>query len=145
MVRGASKTWRGLGLALFVFVLCIVRYYAWAWFTPDLQFAAWKAGSAIMILGLLWALWQRGRSVLFGMVAIWLAIEETQVLVCNVWYIADPWPLPPDVSMCSVKAGIDVGALTLLLAALLLRKIIHAYVDWRIHERRRTQPRPPRP
>jgi len=52
-------------------------------------------------------------------ILLWWAWEELQVMLCSVWFIFDPWPVEPGQAMCSARAGFDIGALGVLIVALL--------------------------
>lgn len=52
-------------------------------------------------------------------VLLWWAWEELQVVLCSVWFIFSPWPVEPGQAMCSAKAGFDIGALGILIVAVL--------------------------
>ena len=56
-------------------------------------------------------------------VLLWWAWEELQVILCSAWFIFDPWPIDPGQAMCSAKLGFDLGALGVLIVAVLALRL----------------------
>ena len=131
------KPWDHLALAVAVALLCFARHYAWTWLDPEQWWTAWKALSAVLVLGLVLVVWHHTRSRLMAVVLCWLAFEELQVGLCNTTYLFHPWIVPAGQTMCGSKFGFDIGASGLLAAFLVLSKLVHAFTDWLIHDRRK--------
>jgi hypothetical protein len=99
--------------------LLMVRHYVWDKFPVEMQGSAWKLTSALCVLGLLALLYVRRWWPVFAV----FAFEEVQVVVCNAWFMFDPWPVPEGVAVCSAKAGIDFGAIGVMLVAFAMLKV----------------------
>lgn len=97
-------------------LLLMVRHYLWDKVPYELQGSVWKLCSAVCILGLLAYLYVPRWWPVFGV----FAFEESQVVICSAWYIADPWPVPDGMGVCSAKSGIDLGALGVTFVAFAL-------------------------
>jgi len=106
-----------------VLALGALRHYGWQFADDGLRGEAWKACSAACILGLAWMHYLERPSQYMAAVIAWLAFEELQVLICAAWWAADPWPVPDGCAVCSARAGIDIGAIGILLVALLVWRV----------------------
>ena len=93
------------------------RHYGWALGSDATAGLASKALGAAAILYLLAVVWEQTRAG--AAILLWWAWEELQVLTCTAWYMADPWPVAQGQAICSAKAGFDLGAVGILIIALL--------------------------
>lgn len=114
MAQSSSHSLPGILAALLM-----VRHYVWDKFPPELQGHAWKLCSALCILGLLALLWQSRWWPVFAV----FAFEETQVAMCSAWYMVEPWHVPEGMATCSAKAGLDMGAIGVMLVAFAMLKV----------------------
>ena len=108
----AAAVARSSNLSAALALLLMARHYVWDKVPPELQGSAWKLCSAVCILGLLAMVWQARSWPVFAV----FAFEELQVLICSAWFMVEPWPVPDGVGTCSAKAGIDLGALGVMLS-----------------------------
>lgn len=95
------------------------RHYGWALFDGPTRALVSKASGAAAICFLLWIVWKHAGTKWALPVFLWWAWEETQVVLCSVWFIHAPWPIEPGQAMCSAKAGFDIGALGIVFVAVL--------------------------
>ena len=98
-----------------------LRHYAWRWVPADHAGEASKALGAVAALSLLWLLagYRRpGDGLAFWALALY-ALHEASAALCATWFIFAPWPILQGQAMCSAKLGFDLGALGLLLVAIL--------------------------
>ncbi len=93
------------------------RHYGWALGPDAMAGLASKALGAAAILYLLAVVWEHTRAG--AAIFLWWAWEELQVLTCTAWFMADPWPVAQGQAICSAKAGFDLGAVGILIIALL--------------------------
>lgn len=72
-------------------------------------------------LALLWLLsgYRRPADKLAFWALLLYAFHEASVVLCATWFIFAPWPILQGQAMCSAKIGFDLGALGLLLVAVL--------------------------
>lgn len=72
-------------------------------------------------LGLLWLISSRldAADKLARWALILYAWHEASVALCASWFIFAPWPIALGQGMCSAKIGFELGALGLLLVAVL--------------------------
>ena len=99
------------------------RHYGWALAPADQRGVASKLLGAAATLSLLWLVRKAYAGRLVSMVALWWAWEELQTVICSAWYLAAPWPVLQGQAICSAKAGIDIGALGIMIVALLAARI----------------------
>ena len=97
-----------------------IRHFAWR-FVPygDMGMVS-KGLAALSILWLLVIVRRQFKTKMMALVLLWWAWEETQVAVCSFWYVYAPWPVPQGMPICSAKAGIDLGALSLFVLSVIL-------------------------
>lgn len=111
-------------IAAAVFLIAAFRNYAWGVFPPEMRGSASKALGALALLGMMLITYQLKPSKLLAVVMIWWAWEETQTVVCSVAYMIDPWAVPVGQSICSARIGFDLGAIGLVVIALLAREFL---------------------
>lgn len=107
-------------LAALLLLVGTCRHYGWHVFPDDLAAVASKGIGGLAMLALIWsvyALSEGGRLLLA--VAAWWSIEEAQVVLCSLAWMAEPWHVPKGQAMCSARAGFDIGALSVILVAAL--------------------------
>lgn len=97
------------------------RHYGWTWAPAAMRGEVSKALGSAAALGLLWLI-SRGLKPgddLARWAIVLYAWHEASVALCATWFIFGPWPILPGQAMCSARIGFDLGALGLLLVALL--------------------------
>ncbi len=111
---------RNAGFAVVLLMVGLARHFLWAYAPPGVAGVASKglgAAAAFFLLLTVIIMW---RSWFVAAAGGWYAFEELQTAVASAWYLIEPWPVPPGVPMLSAKAGWDIGAVTILVAALIL-------------------------
>ena len=114
--------------ALFVLALGVLRHYGWVPFDPELRGIASKALGGLALLGVVPFLYKAYPSRLMALVLAWWSFEALQILLCSIAYAIRPWEVPIGQSICSVGIGLDLGAIGVMLAILLLWKIVNCKV-----------------
>lgn len=109
--------------ALFILALGVLRHYGWVPFDPELRGIASKALGGLALLGVVPFIWKAYPSRLMWYVLAWWSFEATQILLCSTLYAIKPWVVPTGQSICSVGIGLDLGAIGIMLVALILWKI----------------------
>jgi len=115
---------RNLGVPAILLLLGFSRHYGWWLADPALQGMVAKGTGALMILFMLVFVWSYQKSTMFTLVAVWLAFEESQTAVCSAWYVYEPWTVPQGIGICSAKAGIDFGAIGLIIVSVLASTLL---------------------
>ena len=107
--------WAALLLTMFL------RHYAWRWVPVEHAGEASKALGAAAALVMLWLLSRNltAADKLARWAMILYAWHEASVALCATWFIFAPWQILQGQAMCSAKIGFDLGALGLLLVAIL--------------------------
>lgn len=106
-----------------------LRHYGWTWAPVAIRGEVSKALGAGAALALLWLI-SRGLKPgdsLARWAIILYAWHEASVVLCASWFIFDPWLIAPGQAMCSAKIGFDLGAVGLLLVALLASRGVRSY------------------
>jgi hypothetical protein len=98
-------------------------HMGYAVFPSDVQALAWNALGAAARLALLLMLVYPISHAYMAAVVGWLAVEELQVIVCNVAFAVEPWHVKPGQDMCSAWVRTDLGKVTALCVALLVATI----------------------
>jgi len=106
-------------LAALILAAGAMRHYAWALLPDAMHGAASKALGAMLALVLLGVVWRLAPSRALLPVALWLAWEEAQTLLCSVAYAIEPWAVPSGKSICAAWIGFDIGAAGLVAVAAL--------------------------
>jgi hypothetical protein len=96
-------------------LLGVLRHYGYSWFPPEEARFIWNISGAVLILFLIWSAWPAAR-----LVAIWLTFEELQVIACSLIRTLRPQPIGTGQDQCSALIGLDLGAVGMLLVALIL-------------------------
>ena len=109
--------------ALFILALGVLRHYGWIVFDPELRGIVSKALGGLALLGVVPFIWKAYPSRLMWYVLAWWSFEATQILLCSTLYAIKPWEVPTGQSICSVGIGLDLGAIGIMLVALILWKI----------------------
>lgn len=114
---------RQSSLPLLLLAVCAARFYLWDAAPPGQKgYASSALGGLLTAFLLLLVVYLRPTTPVF-LVAAWFSFESLQTTVCHGWYLVDPWPVDPDIAMCSQKAGLDIGALTITAVALLALRL----------------------
>lgn len=102
-------------------VIMALRHYAWRWVPVEHAGMVSKALGSVAALVLLWLLssYLRPADKLAAWALVLYALHEASAVLCATWFIVAPWPIATGQAMCSAKIGFDLGALGLLLVALL--------------------------
>ena len=98
-----------------------LRHYGWTWASAAHRGEVSKALGAMAALALLCVISRQlgAEDKLARWALILYAWHETSVALCATWFIFSPWPILQGQAMCSAKIGFDLGALGLLLVAVL--------------------------
>ena len=115
----ALKSRSSLELVASMLLVGAWRHYGWALYEGPARALVYKASWSAATLFLLFLLWRQIGNKWMAPVMLWWAWEEMQCLLCTTWFIFDPWLLEPGQAMCSAKAGFDIGALGILVVAVL--------------------------
>lgn len=115
LVNAPRALWPVLLLTLFL------RHYAWRWVPAEHAGDTSKALGAVAALALLWLLSRELAATdrLARWALVLYAVHEASVMLCSTWFIFAPWPILQGQAMCSARIGFDLGALGLLLVAVL--------------------------
>jgi hypothetical protein len=100
-----------------------VRFYGYGFFEPEARGSASKALGGLFILAVLPLLYYVAPTIPTLLVLYWLAFESLQVFLCSAWYMVEPWEVPVGQSICSAKLGFDMGAVGILIVAMLLWRL----------------------
>lgn len=109
--------------ALFILALGVLRHYGWVPFDPELRGIASKALGGLALLGVVPFIWKAYPSSLMACVLAWWSFEALQVLLCSIAWGISPWPVPVGQSICSVGIGLNLGAIGIMIAAILLWRL----------------------
>ncbi len=109
--------------ALFILALGVLRNYGWVPFPPELMGIVSKALGGLALLGVVPFVWKAYPSRLMWYVLAWWSFEATQILLCSTLYAIKPWEVPTGQSICSVGIGLDLGAIGIMLVALILWRV----------------------
>lgn len=93
------------------------RHYGWAFFDGPERALVSKACGALAIIFLLVVVWRQAGTRWMLPILLWWAWEETQVALCSLWFIVEPWHVEPGQPMCSARLGFDLGALGIVCVA----------------------------
>lgn len=121
--RTEAVAWFALALA----VVGVARHYGAGLAPPELRGLVSKAlggAESLAHLAIICVLTRCAWQVV--LVCAWYAWENAQVVVCSLWYIADPWPVAVGEAMCSARAGYDFG----LLGAAVAAGVVGAVYRW---------------
>lgn len=114
---------RSRDAALFILALGVLRHYGWVPFDPELRGIASKALGGLALLGVVPFLYRAYPSKLMLAVLAWWSFEALQILLCSIAWMIHPWEVPTGQSICSVGIGLDLGAIGIMLVALILWKV----------------------
>jgi hypothetical protein len=103
------------------------RHYGYALAPPDAQADVWNIAGALTIIALLWSM-RRGLSPMAGLIALWFAAEELLVAGCSAAWLVQPWAVMPGDEQCSAKIGLKIGALSLIVVAILAAKLLEPQI-----------------
>ena len=109
-----------------ILALGALRHYLWFLAPDHLQGMASKGLGALAILALLPFVYSYRPSKILAVILAWWGWEELQVVVCTVLYLRNPWPVPPGMGVCSAYVGLDIGAISIAIVAVLL---LYTYRD----------------
>ena len=108
-------------LWLVLLAVMALRHYAWRWVPAEHAGDTSKALGSVAALALLWLLsgYRSPEDKLAFWALLLYAVHEASAALCATWFIFAPWPILQGQAMCSAKIGFDLGALGLLLVAVL--------------------------
>lgn len=106
-------------LAALLLLIGTGRHYGWLMAGQGYSGVASKGLGAVAALCLLCIIVWQYRSRLVLAVAALYAFEELQTALCSFLYLVQPWPIAPGQSMCSARAGFDIGAATICIVGVL--------------------------
>ena len=101
-----------LGVGLFL-------SYCWQWVPAQHAGAAAIIAASALVIYLLTCF-----GLFFASYEVWLTVAliaafKAIVIGCNVWFIADPWPVKPGQALCSARLNWPLGLVGLALGAAL--------------------------
>jgi hypothetical protein len=99
--------------------------YGWGLFAPETRGIASKALDAAAILCLLCWVYSLKPSRSLGVVLLYGAYEQLQTVLCSVAYAFESWEVPEGESICSARVDFDIGAISVILLAVVLLKVAH--------------------
>lgn len=113
--------------ALALLIVGLLLSYAWYWAPNEAQGHVQNVASNALILYLLACVALVFASPEVTAVVALLAVFKTVIIVCNVWWLAAPWPVMPGQATCSAKFDMPLGVVglglgTALLAYFLIRR-----------------------
>lgn len=109
--------------ALYVLLVGVVRYYGYLAFDPAIRGSVSKGLGGLAMVAVAPLLYQARPSRPMYLVLLWWCFEGLQTAICSFAYAVQPWSVPVGESICSAGIGFDLGALGIMLAALLLVRI----------------------
>ena len=109
-----------LEIALYLLAVGVVRHYGWFVFDPELRGSASKMLGGVCTLAVIPLLYRLAPSRPLLLVLAWWAFENLQIALCSGAYMVKPWTVEVGQSICSERLDFDMGALGIMLAALLL-------------------------
>lgn len=113
------------GIAVALLLVAVMRHYGYVILPPELRGVGSKALGSAAALALLSGIVIAWRHSLVFLAAAYYAFEELQSLLCSLAYMLEPWPVKVGQSLCSAKAGFDLGAVGIMLAGLVLWLIVN--------------------
>ena len=113
-------------LAPALLLIATLRHWGYDLFPVAARGAVSKALAAAAIIALVWIVYRLRPSRLLLAVCAWWTFEESQVVICSALYAWRPWEVEPGQSICSAVVGLDIGAATMVVVALLAARIMTA-------------------
>lgn len=101
-----------------------LRHYGWPLVPVAIQGQVWNLCGALAILFLLALAVRPEWSRLTWLVAIWFAGEELLVAWCSAAWLIAPWESLPGDELCTGRVGFKLGAIGLVVLAVLAYKVI---------------------
>jgi hypothetical protein len=109
--------------ALLILALGVLRHYGWVPFDPELRGIASKALGGLALLGVVPFIYKAYPSRLMALVLAWWSFEALQIMLCSIAWAIAPWEVPTGQSICSVGIGLDLGAIGVMMVAILLWRL----------------------
>lgn len=110
-------------LATYVLAIIAARNYGWELVDVAMRGAISKALGAAAILALLLTVYRLAPSKPLALAVAYGAFEETQTVICATAYAFSPWTVAEGQSICSARIDFDLGALGVMLLAVVLHAI----------------------
>jgi hypothetical protein len=110
-------------LAAYVLAIIAARNYGWLMADAAARGAVSKALGAAAILALLLLVYRLAPSKPLGLALAFGAFEELQTIICSTAYAFNPWAVPEGQSICSARLDFDLGAIGVMLLAIVLHAI----------------------
>jgi hypothetical protein len=110
--------WRGAWAV--VLLVGFLRHYGWSWFDPAIRGDVSKALGGAALLAVVPFLWRACPTRMMLLALAWWSYEALLIVICATAYVFAPWPLEVGEPMCSGKLGFNLGALGLVIIALVL-------------------------
>lgn len=110
-------------LATYVLAIIAARNYGWELADVAMRGAISKALGAAAILALLLTVYKLAPSKPLGLAVAYGAFEELQTVICSTAYAFNPWAVPEGQSICSARIDFDLGALGVMLLAVVLHAV----------------------
>jgi len=110
-------------LAAIMLAVGFLRHYGWDVFPEEHQGAASKGLGGVAMAYLIFLVAGMARDRWVWLVSAWWIWENLQVAICSFWFIASPWHIEPGQAMCSAKLGFDLGAVGMLIVAVMMWRL----------------------
>lgn len=110
--------------AVFILAVGVVRHYGYALAQPEDIGIVSKALGGFALLAVVPFIWKAYPSRLMGFVLAWWIFEALQIVLCSTVYWIKPWEVQTGQSICSAAFGMDLGALGVMAAAVILWRIV---------------------
>jgi hypothetical protein len=110
--------------ALLLLAVGVVRHYGYTLAQPEDMGIVSKGLGGVALLATIPFAWKAYPGRLMALVLAWWAFEALQITLCSFAYWIKPWEVLPSQSICSARFGMDLGALGIMLAALILWRIV---------------------
>ena len=111
-------------LAVELLLIVAAREHLWIFLPPNLQGMASKGLGAALVLVLLSMVYRLAPpSRILTAVILLAAWYSLQTMICSAAYLVEPWAVGPGQGICSARVDFDLGAIGLVLIALLAHKI----------------------
>lgn len=109
--------------ACIVLAAVLARHYGWGLVPPELAGIVSKMLGALASLVFLALIAYGYRCRLVWMACAYGAWEFGQTALCSAAYLLRPWPIDAGQGMCSAWAGIDLGFVGILFAAVVAYRV----------------------
>jgi hypothetical protein len=102
----------------------VARHYGYLLAEPQDIGIVSKGLGGLALLAIIPFAWKAYPGRLMALVLAWWSFEALQITLCSFAYWVKAWEVQPGQSICSARFGMDLGALGIMLAALILWRIV---------------------